>query len=124
MVNQPPRVGPIAGPITTPNPKMPMAMPCSSGGNVSLRMAWETGINAPPPMPWIILKRTMEAMLRAVPHITELAVNNRTLNMKKRLRPNREANSAIKGMMMTLESIYPVATQVISSTDAFRLPRM
>ena len=63
-------------------------------------------------------EKTMEVMLRAVPHITELAVNNRTLNMKKRLRrtASKERN---QGMMMTLESRYPVATQVISSTDAF-----
>ena len=44
--------------------------------------------------------------------------------MTSRFRPNRELRKAVEVMAMTLERIYPVITQVISSTEALREPRI
>ena len=58
-----------------------MAFPCSSGGKVSRRIAWDTGISTPPPMPWITRKTTMEVRSQAMPQSMELMVK---LTMLKR----------------------------------------
>ena len=41
----------MVGPTTVPIMKMEMAMPRSSRGKDSIRMAWETGCSPPPPNP-------------------------------------------------------------------------
>ena len=43
----PPIRGPAMGPNMMPMPKMAIAIPCSFGGNVSSRIAWESGWSAP-----------------------------------------------------------------------------
>jgi hypothetical protein len=80
-VSQPPRVGPNAGARTVPTPNSPIAVPCSSGGKLSRRMACETVIITPPPAPWMARKRIMTGIVRARPHAMDATVNSTTLAM-------------------------------------------
>ena len=57
---------------------MPMAMPRSWGGKVSINMAWDMGCSPPPPMPCTTRKKISSARLVAVPQSRELTVNRIT----------------------------------------------
>jgi len=67
---------------------------------------------------------TIDVKSRAVPHNIEAAVKSSTEKIQNRFRPKRELKNAIIGIMMTLDSMYPVETQAISSTVAPSVPRM
>ena len=73
---QPPSVGPIAGPTITASPYSPIAIPCSSTGKVSRRIACSVGCSAPAPIPWRTRKKTSVVRLRAVPQNNEATVNS------------------------------------------------
>jgi hypothetical protein len=62
-------------------PYIPMAMPCSSGGKVSRRMAWETIMRTPPPTPWSTRKPTMRGSVRATPHSMDETVKRTRLKI-------------------------------------------
>ena len=115
-------MGPTAGARTTPSPYKPIATPCSSREKVSRRIAWDIGIRTPPPIPWRMRNATMNGRVRARPHSMELTVNRITLMMYRRFRPMCALRSAMIGMMITVERMYPVTTHVISSREAPRLP--
>jgi hypothetical protein len=57
----------------------PIAIPCSSGGNVSRRMAWLTVCRTPPPAPCRTRKAIISGRVRDSPQAIELAVNSTTL---------------------------------------------
>ena len=63
----PPSVGPRVGPTMTPIPKMAMAVPASSRGKTSNRMACAVEISAPPPMPWTMRQNTRLSSVPALP---------------------------------------------------------
>src|SRR5208283_598629 len=64
-VIHPPRVGPIAGAVTT-------AMPRLAGGKVSARIACSLGCNPPPPAPCRMRQMIRVARFGASPHRNEL----------------------------------------------------
>ncbi|MGB5233198.1 MAG: hypothetical protein WBN83_16920 [Desulfoprunum sp.] len=57
---------------------MPMAIPCSSGSKLSRRIAWDSGVIAPPPIPCRTRARISRSRLRARPQSTEETVNSNT----------------------------------------------
>jgi len=65
-----------------PIPNMAIAIPCSLGGNVSRRIAWERGWSAPPPIPWRIRKKTSIPRLVDAPHKKDAAVKRRIEKMR------------------------------------------
>src|SRR3990170_4331718 len=83
--------GPAIGPNMMPMPKMAIAIPCSRGGNVSSRIAWERGWSAPPPIPWRTRKKTSIPRLVADPHIRDATVNRRMEKRRYRFRPKVRA---------------------------------
>src|SRR5580698_797478 len=114
-VIQPPRVGPIAGAVTTATPYTANAMPRLAGGKVSARMACSLGCRPPPPAPCSTRQMISVAKFGASPHRKELMVNSATQLMMEESQP-------LKGRTMALETRYEVSTHVLSSCPADRLP--
>ena len=79
---QPPTTGPMIGAITTPMPKIAMAMPCSRRGKVSSKMAWESGWSPPPPNPCKILDMISTFRDGAAPHRRDAAVKRKSEKMR------------------------------------------
>src|SRR5208283_5329088 len=77
-VIHPPRVGPIAGAVTTAIPYTAKAMPRLAGGKVSARIACSLGCNPPPPAPCRMRQMIRVARFGASPHRNELTVNRAT----------------------------------------------
>ncbi len=75
-VIQPPRVGPTVGPTITPIPKMAPAIPRSSCGKTSNRIACAVEISAPPPIPCAIRAPTSISSEPAWPQRNDAAVNS------------------------------------------------
>ena len=72
---QPPSVGPTVGPTMTPMPNSAVAMPYSSRGNVSNRIACEVLSSAPPPRPWMMRHVTSSTSVCELPQKNEAIVN-------------------------------------------------
>ena len=92
------------GPNMAPMPKMAIAIPCSFGGNVSSRIAWESGWRAPPPIPCRTRKKTSIPRLVEEPHSREAKVNRRTEKVRYRFRPKDRASHPVIGMTTALET--------------------
>src|SRR2546422_625068 len=60
-------VGVMVGPTLTPTPKIAIAVPYSSRGNSSYRIACEVESSAPPPNPWMIRQNTSAMSECALP---------------------------------------------------------
>ena len=58
-----------------------MAIPCSSGGKLSRRIACDTVSTTPPPNPCTMRNSTIEPRLPASPHAIDAAVKSSTLIM-------------------------------------------
>ncbi len=80
-VIHPPRVGPMAGAVTTAMPYTAKAMPRLAGANVSARMACSLGCKPPPPAPCSTRQMMSVARLGASPQKKELMVNRATQPM-------------------------------------------
>ncbi len=76
-MSQPPSVGPRAGPIIAPTPKIACPTPCFEGGKDSTRIAWAVAIRAPPPSPWTIRQKISASTVWDAPHIADAAVKIR-----------------------------------------------
>src|SRR4030065_2322402 len=96
--------GPAIGPNMMPRPKMAIAIPCSRGGNVSSRIAWERGWSAPPPIPWRTRKKTSIPRVVDDPHKKDAAVNRRMEKTRYRFRPKVRASHPVIGMVIALET--------------------
>ena len=68
----------MVGPIITPIPNNACPSANWLGGKVSIRMACEVAMSAPPPMPWIKRKATSSQMLVLCPQAMEASVNSTT----------------------------------------------
>src|ERR1700728_687154 len=101
-----------------------MAMPCFSRGQLSTRMACDTGCIPPPPAPWITRNSTSIGREGASPHSSELNVKMITHPMKNLLRPNSAENHPVSGSPIAFETRYDVSTHVLSSTPADKFPAM
>ncbi len=75
-VIQPPTVGPSVGPTITPTPKIAIAVPNSSRGNSSYRMACDVDSSAPPPNPWMMRQKTSAPSVPALPHMNDATVKS------------------------------------------------
>ena len=65
--------------MTLPRPHQPMALPRFSCGKLSLRMASEVGVMAPPPLAWITRAMTSRTRLWDRLHSSEPMVKTATL---------------------------------------------
>jgi hypothetical protein len=86
---QPPSVGPTTGATTTATPDNAKAGPRFAAGKGSARIACETGTMPPPAIPWRIRNSRSELRSLAIPHSTELRVNNPRPARKNALRPTQ-----------------------------------
>ena len=100
----PPIRGPAMGPNMAPIPKIAIAMPCSRGGNVSRRIAWEIGWSAPPPIPCRTRKKTSIPRLVEEPQRKDAKVNRRTEKVRYRFLPKVRASHPVIGMTTALET--------------------
>jgi len=96
--------------------------PCCSRGKISRRVACAVERRAAPPDPWMIRQRTSSGSEVEIPHRNDAMMNRMMDPARYRLRPNRDESQAVIGRTITLERMYPVATQPISSRVAPRLP--
>src|ERR1700739_1180871 len=103
-VIQPPRVGPIAGAVTTAMPYTAKAMPRFAGAKVSARIACSLGCNPPPPAPCRTRQIISVARLGANPHRKELSVKRATQLMKKVWRPMREEIEPLSGSTIAFDT--------------------
>ena len=55
-------------------PNMVMAVPCFSGGKLSIKIAWLEGCSPPPARPWMTRNRMICHRLVAMPHSAEAMV--------------------------------------------------
>ncbi len=92
----------MIGPNMAPMPKMAMAIPCSLGGKVSIRIAWLLGISAPPAAPCRMRKTMRKPRLGAAPQRKEARVNRMMQVIRKRLRPNRRESQPVIGRTTAL----------------------
>jgi hypothetical protein len=65
-----------------PTPQVAIAIGCSSGGKVSMRIACDEGSIAAPPSPCTTRKTTMVRRSGAAPHAMEASVKSATLARK------------------------------------------
>ncbi len=65
------------GPIRAATPNNVMAVPCFSGGKLSIKIAWLLGWSPPPARPWITRNRMICPRLVAMPQSAEAMVNTR-----------------------------------------------
>ena len=72
----PPRVGPSVGPTMTPTPKIAIAVPYSSRGNSSYRIACEVESSAPPPTPCTMRQNTSDPSECALPQKNDARTNS------------------------------------------------
>ena len=82
----PPSSRPRNEPLTAAMPLMPMALPRSSGGNASVRMAVELANRNAPPTPW----KTRMTMIQIAPagpvsQVTDSRIEKRVNTAKPRL---------------------------------------
>jgi len=92
----------MIGPIMNPIPHTAIASPRWPSGKISHRIACESGMIGPPPMPWKMRARIRKVRFGAMPESTELTVNSTQQMRKKRLRPRTPASQPVAGMMMAL----------------------
>ena len=75
------------GPIMMPMPHTAMARPRWPIGKISHRMAWDSGIKGPPPIPWNTRAMMRKVRLGASPEKKELTVKIVVQIRKNRRRP-------------------------------------
>src|SRR5215470_17201880 len=108
----------MIGPIMKPMPHTAMARPRCPSGKISHRMACESGMIGPPPMPWKMRATMRKVRFGAMPERKELTVKSAAQIRKNRLRPNRPASQPVAGITMALAARYEVRTQETSSRPA------
>ena len=64
----------MIGPKTTPTPNIAIALPRSSGGNASRRIACDIGTIAPPAKPWRTRMKTSNGSDGAAPEPSDASV--------------------------------------------------
>ena len=101
-MSQPPRVGPITGANTIPNPYAAMDMERFWMGKLSSSIDCERGCSAPPPAPCTTRASRITASEGAAPQKNEATVKMVTQMSRKRLRPKRRANQLEAGRMTAL----------------------
>ncbi len=92
----------MIGPNMAPMPKIAIAIPCSLGGKVSIRIAWLLGISAPPAAPCRMRKKTRKPRLGAAPQQKEARVKSTMQVIRKRLRPNMRDSQPVIGRTTAL----------------------
>src|SRR5258708_17904610 len=103
----PPSVGPRVGPTITPTPKIAIAVPNSSRGNTSYRIACEVESRAPPPNPWMIRQNTSAMRECALPQKND-ATTKIAIHLAKQHRPPKYPDSQpVLGRMATLPTLPP-----------------
>jgi hypothetical protein len=79
-----------------------MATPRWPRGKISHRMACESGMIGPPPMPWKMRATMRKVRFGAMPERNELTVKRAAQMRKKRLRPSSPASQPVAGMITAL----------------------
>ncbi len=92
----------MIGPNMAPMPKIAMAIPCSFGGKVSIRIAWLFGTSAPPAAPCTMRKKMRKPRFGAAPQRKEARVNRMMQVIRKRLRPNSRDSQPVIGRTTAL----------------------
>ena len=85
-----------------PMPQTAMASPRWPSGKISQRMACDSGISGPPPMPWKMRAMMRKVRFGASPDRKELTVKSVVQSRKKRRRPMKPASHPVAGMMIAL----------------------
>ncbi len=88
-----------------PRPQTDIATACSCGGKVSIRMACDIGIIAPPPSPWSTRQTIRNGRLGAAPAMSELPTKSKIEKVKKRLRPKYAPAHPVSGITMALATM-------------------
>src|SRR5438105_13038835 len=104
-VIQPPTVGPSVGPTITPTPKIAIAVPYSSRGNSSYRIACDVESSAPPPRPWMIRQNTSAPSAPALPHMNDAIVERAIEPAQYRRRPKYAESHTVIGSTITLATM-------------------
>src|SRR5437899_6086197 len=97
----------------TPTPKIAMAVPYSSRGNSSYRIACDVESSAPPPSPCTMRQNTSAGSVPALPQKNDAIVNNTIDPAKYCRRPKYADSHPVIGKTITLATIYPVDTHAI-----------
>ena len=92
----------MTGAISPATPNTVMAVPCFSGGKLSIRIPWLAGWSPPPATPWITRKRISCSRLVARPHSTEATVKTAMERRKYLRRPRWAESQPVIGRMVAL----------------------
>ena len=92
----------MTGAVSPATPNSVMAVPCFSGGKLSIRIPWLAGWRPPPAMPWITRKRISSSRLVARPHSTEAMVKTAMDRRKYLRRPRWAESQPVIGRMVAL----------------------
>ena len=92
----------MIGPIMNPMPHTAIARPRCPSGKISHRMACESGMIGPPPMPWKMRARIRKVRFGRHAGQHRADREQRAQIRKKRLRPSTPASQPVAGMMTAL----------------------
>ena len=119
--SQPPRVGPISGPIKPGNVTKLIAARNSVSGTTRITTSRPTGSSIAPPTPCSTRDATSCVSPRDSAQASEPAENSTTAATNTRRVPNRSASQPDAGMSMATASAYDATTACMRSGDSPRL---